>query len=156
MIKENTKLKFIQLTVQEKGPEDFRAFVYYKESDCSDTYELRGYGLSVIGACADAMSRFFEHESELENIEDEKNKPEKKLKTYSDILTVLKNTGENKLHVAVIYANDRHEWLPIDKKEYIRQLDQIHPKSASTTPYPCFFEIENDKSMFIHPKWENT
>jgi hypothetical protein len=77
MIKKNNKVEFIQLTVQEKGPEDFRAFVYYKESVCSDTYELRGYGSSVLAACDDAMSRFFEHESELENIEDEKNKPEK-------------------------------------------------------------------------------
>lgn len=77
------------------------------------------------------------------------------MKTYSDVLTHLKNTGENKLHVAVIYANDRHEWLPIDKKEYIRQLEQIHPESANTTQYPCFFEIENSGDMFIHPKWEN-
>jgi hypothetical protein len=153
-----TELKFIQLTVQEKGPEDFRAFVYYKESVCSDTYELRGYGSSVIGACADAMSRFseLEAEAELENVEWQKNKPEKKLKTYSDILTLLKNTGENKLCVAVIYANDRHEWLPIDKKEYIQQLEQIHPESANTTTYPCFFGIENDGSMLIYPKWENT
>lgn len=77
MTKKNNKVEFIQLTVQENGPEDFRAFVYYKASRVTGTHELRGYGSSVLAACDDAMSRFSELESELENVENEKTNPER-------------------------------------------------------------------------------
>lgn len=57
------KFIFVQLTVQEKGPKDFRAFVYYKEKLKSDTLEIRGYGETALKAAGQGMSRYFEEES---------------------------------------------------------------------------------------------
>jgi len=78
------------------------------------------------------------------------------MKTYSEVLSLIKESGESNLYVAVIYTNARHEWLPVDKAEYTRQLDMIDPQSAKVTPYPCYFEIEKDGEMYIHPKVENS
>jgi hypothetical protein len=77
------------------------------------------------------------------------------MKTYSDVLILLKESGKSNLYVAVIYPTGSHEWLPVDKTEYIRQLALIEPQSAKSTPYPCWFEVEKDGEMYIHPKTEN-
>ena len=77
------------------------------------------------------------------------------MKFYADVLKLLLESGDNSLHVAVIYPTGKHEWLPVDKSEYIRQLSMINKQSASTTEYPCYFEVESDGSMYIHPKIEN-
>ncbi len=77
------------------------------------------------------------------------------MKTYADIIKILEGAEkENGLFVAVIYPTDRHEWLPVDITEYLRQLKQID--KPQDYPYPCFFEIENDGDMYIHPKGENS
>jgi hypothetical protein len=73
--------------------------------------------------------------------------------TYGQVLETLRQSTKP-LYVAVIYAKGTHEWLPVDKTEYIRQLGLIHPDSLSL-PYPCYFEIESDGEMFIHPRTEN-
>lgn len=69
--------------------------------------------------------------------------------TYKDVIETLEKSSE-KLYVAVIYHTDCHEWLPVDKEEYIRQLSTI--SNPETIPYPCWLEIEPDGEMFIHPK----
>lgn len=74
-------------------------------------------------------------------------------KTYLDILTILRNSGDKGLYVAVIYENNRWEWLPVDKNKYIQLLDSMG--NAREVPYPCYFEVEPDGEMFIHPKMEN-
>lgn len=74
-------------------------------------------------------------------------------RTYADVITLLKASGKNKLHVTAHYANGRHEWLPVDKKEYLRQLKLI--SSPETVKYPCWFEVESDGEMYIHTTWEN-
>ena len=72
--------------------------------------------------------------------------------TYADVLRVVKESSQN-LYVAVIYVTGTVEWLPVDKVEYVKQLELIYvPDSAR---FPCYFEVESDGQMFIHPKAEN-
>ena len=74
------------------------------------------------------------------------------MKTYKDVINLIE-VCSGQLYVAVIYATDRHEWLPVDKTEYLRQLRMIgNPEEC---PYPCYFEVDKDGEMFIHPKTEN-
>lgn len=78
------------------------------------------------------------------------------MKTYSDILTLLRNSGDhNKLHVAVIFSKGYYEWFPVDKVGYMQQLALIEPQAAKVTPFPCYLEVEEDGEMFIHPNVEN-
>jgi hypothetical protein len=74
-------------------------------------------------------------------------------KTYADVIILLKAFGNYRLSVTAHYANGRYEWLPVDKAEYLRQLELI--SNPDKVEYPCWFEIEPDGEMFIHTKAEN-
>jgi len=74
-------------------------------------------------------------------------------KHYNDVITLLEASGTNRLHVVAHYSNGRHEWLPVDKAEYLRQLKMI--SSPEMVEYPCWFQVERDGEMFIHTKAEN-
>ena len=67
--------------------------------------------------------------------------------SYANALTLIKNNG--RIYVAVIYENNRHEWLPVDKTEYIRQLEMI--TNAENVEYPCWLQVW-DGDIYIHPK----
>lgn len=71
--------------------------------------------------------------------------------TYKDVLNVIEKSSK-RVYVAVFYHGGTYEWLPIDKQEYIRQLKMI--ANPEVCPFPCWFEIESDGEMFIHPKVE--
>jgi hypothetical protein len=73
--------------------------------------------------------------------------------TYADILKMVE-TNPQGLFVAIIYTKKgTHEWLPVDKKIFIHQLRLIsHPEQNT---YPCYFEVERDGEMFIHPQGES-
>lgn len=52
---------FIQLAVQQKGEDDYRAFLYYKENfDSPEEHEIRGYGNSIRRAADDAINKYSE------------------------------------------------------------------------------------------------
>ena len=76
------------------------------------------------------------------------------MNTYFDIIRIIENSPIDKgLFVRVFYPTGSHEWLPVDKSEYLRQLKMItYPDS---NPFPCLFEVENDGEMYIHPKVAN-
>lgn len=73
-------------------------------------------------------------------------------RSYADVIRLLQESGNNRLYVTAHYKNGRHEWLPVDKAEYLRQLLMI---SNPEIDYPCYFEVERDGEMFIHTKGEN-
>lgn len=72
--------------------------------------------------------------------------------TYRDVIACLESYN-GKLYVAVHYPTNTHEWLPVDKAEYLRQLKLI---SNPEVPYPCLFEVEPDNEMYIHPRANNS
>ena len=56
---------FIQLAIQAKASNDWRAFVYFKENfSDTDEIELRGYGSTLREAAMDAVTKFEEYEPE--------------------------------------------------------------------------------------------
>ena len=71
--------------------------------------------------------------------------------TYLDVIRILES-NTNRLYVAVFYPSGTHEWLPVDRTEYLRQLKGI---GNPEIPYPCLFEVEPDGEMFIHPRAVN-
>jgi len=76
--------------------------------------------------------------------------------TYADVIKMLEQDG--KLFVAVFYPNHtskspHYGWLPVDKAEYLRQLRLILDPAG--VDFPCYFEVEPDGDMFIHPKMES-
>lgn len=56
-------MKFIQAIIQEKGPDDFRAFFFVKDSK-RRSWELRGYGKDVLSATQDGITKMNMPESE--------------------------------------------------------------------------------------------
>jgi hypothetical protein len=81
------------------------------------------------------------------------------MKSYFDVLgEISKSSSESRLSIAVFFTQvySRHEWLPVDKRQYIEYLSAIEPQAAKATPYPCWFEIDNDGDMFIHPNVRNS
>lgn len=49
--------RFIQLVVQSKSSDDYRAFVYCDDSTGA-RWEIRGYGTTALAAAEDGMARF--------------------------------------------------------------------------------------------------
>ena len=67
-------------------------------------------------------------------------------------MRIVKESRKN-LYAPVFYITGTYEWLPIDKIQFIRQLSLI--SNADKVEYPCYFEIESDGEMFIHPRMVN-
>lgn len=72
--------------------------------------------------------------------------------SYRDVIKTIKDLEQYDLLVPIVYANGNHTWIPVDKKAYVRQLRRI---DDLTQPFPCLFEVERDRQMFIHPKAPN-
>lgn len=66
-------------------------------------------------------------------------------------MRIVKESRKN-LYAPVFYITGTYEWLPIDKIQFIHQLSLI--TNADKVEYPCYFEIESDGEMFIHPRIE--
>jgi hypothetical protein len=74
------------------------------------------------------------------------------MKTYQDVIDQIESS-DCRLHVAISYASGTIDWLPVDKVAYVHQLRLIDfPQNYK---FPCWFEIEKDGDMYIHPKCEN-
>lgn len=52
------KIMFVQLVIQQKGENDYRAFLVWRDDGID--YELRGYGQNPLCACDDAWMKFKE------------------------------------------------------------------------------------------------
>jgi hypothetical protein len=75
--------------------------------------------------------------------------------TYQNVIDLLKRIETGKMYVPVFYLSGRHEWMPVDKMEYLRTLLQITNTNLDTLPFPCKVEIESDGEIFLHPRVEN-
>jgi hypothetical protein len=53
-------IHFLNITVQCKGGDDFRAFLDWADSDTMTSYQLRGYGDTPGKAADDAWARYNE------------------------------------------------------------------------------------------------
>ena len=50
-------IQFLNITIQSKSDDDWRAFLDWADSDIMMRYQIRGYG-NTPGAAADAWSKF--------------------------------------------------------------------------------------------------
>jgi hypothetical protein len=53
-------IHFLQITVQQKSPGDFRSFLDWADSETMTVYQLRGYGDTPGRAADDAWTRYNE------------------------------------------------------------------------------------------------
>ena len=68
--------------------------------------------------------------------------------TYAKVIRQLIWRDTTKIFVLVMYPTGTHEWLPVDKKEYLHQLRQITDPDAE---YPCRVELEPAGEVYINP-----
>ena len=68
--------------------------------------------------------------------------------TYAEVIRHLAWKDTTNVFVFVTYLNGRQEWLPVDKKEYLRQLRLITDPNVE---YPCRVELEADGEIYINP-----
>jgi len=62
-------IHFLQITIQEKSRDDYRAFLDWGDSEAQMVYQIRGYG-DTPGKAADDAHRKFQEDREL-YVEDE-------------------------------------------------------------------------------------
>ena len=53
-------IQFLNITIQNKGGDDFRAFLEWTDSETMCIYEIRGYGDTPGKAADDAYARYME------------------------------------------------------------------------------------------------
>ena len=73
------------------------------------------------------------------------------MKTYLGLIKLIQ-ACKGGIYVAVHYVSGTYEWLPVDKTEYIRQLQMI---GNPEIPFPCMFDVDKDEDIYIRSHWEN-
>lgn len=53
-------IKFLSITIQEKGTDDYRAFLDWANKSTMTRYQLRGYGATPHAAAEDAWKKYNE------------------------------------------------------------------------------------------------